>query len=141
MARKVHLIVRGELIADDILIDRVHRMKDVEILQGFAPVEILGEDGVTGVRVRSKADGTERTLEVDGVFVEVGLLPNSAFAIDALDVNETGEIVIDCQTETGAPGVFAAGDVTNVKDKQVVVAAGEGAKAALRANEYILAKR
>ncbi|HJM42705.1 MAG TPA: glutaredoxin, partial [Nitrospinota bacterium] len=80
--------------------------------------------------VRSKADGTERTLEVDGVFVEVGLLPNSAFAIDALDVNETG-----------APGVFAAGDVTNVKDKQVVVAAGEGAKAALRANEYILAKR
>ena len=141
MARKVHLIVRGEFTADDILIDRVHRMKNVEILQGFAPVEILGEDGVTGVRVRSKADGTERTLEVDGVFVEVGLLPNSAFAIDALDVNETGEIVIDCQTETGAPGVFAAGDVTNVKDKQVVVAAGEGAKAALRAHEYILAKR
>ncbi len=141
MARKVHLIVRGEFTADDILIDRVHRMKNVEILQGFVPVEILGEGAVTGVRICSKADGTMRTLEIDGVFVEVGLLPNTAFVMDALDVNETGEIVIDCQTETGAPGVFAAGDVTNVKDKQVVVAAGEGAKAALRAHEYILTKR
>jgi alkyl hydroperoxide reductase subunit F len=141
VSTKVYLIVRGEFSADDILIDRVHRMKNVEILKRHEPLEILGENEVTGVRVRSRDDGAESTLDIDGIFVEVGLLPHSAFAMDVLEVNERGEIIIDCQTTTSAPGVFAAGDVTNVKDKQVIVAAGEGAKAALRAHEYIMAKR
>jgi alkyl hydroperoxide reductase subunit F len=91
--------------------------------------------------VRSRDDHSERTLTIDGVFVEIGLLPNTAFAMDILALNEYGEIVIDCQTQTGVPGVFAAGDVTNVRDKQVLVAAGEGVKAALRAHEYLLVGR
>jgi len=70
-----------------------------------------------------------------------GLLPNTAFVMDVLELNAYGEIVIDCQTRTGVPGVYAAGDVTNVRDKQVLVAAGEGVKAALRAHEYLLAGR
>jgi alkyl hydroperoxide reductase subunit F len=93
------------------------------------------------VRVRARANGGERTLQVDGVFVEVGLLPHTAFVMDVLALNEYGEIIVDCQTNTGVPGVFAAGDVTNVRDKQVIIAAGEGAKAALRAHEYLLTRR
>jgi alkyl hydroperoxide reductase subunit F len=140
-ATRVYLIVRSSYTADDILIDRVTRMPKVEVLLHYETLEILGEQQVSGVRVRSRTDGTERTLHIDGIFVEVGLLPNSAFAMDVLELNERGEILIDCQTHTGVPGVFAAGDVTNVRDKQVIVAAGEGAKAALRAHEYLLTRR
>jgi NADH-dependent peroxiredoxin subunit F len=140
-AEKVYLLVRGDFSADQILIDRTQRMKKVEILKDHVPLEILGKDKVEGVRIKNRSDGSEYSLDISGIFVEVGLLPNTGFVVDALDVNEAGEIVINCQAETGAPGVFAAGDVTNVRDKQVIVAAGEGAKAALRAHEYIMSKR
>ena len=116
-------------------------MEHVEILLNYDTVEVLGEQQVMGLRVRSRLDQSERTLTVDGVFVEIGLLPNTAFVMDVLELNAYGEIVIDCQTCTGVPGVFAAGDVTHVRDKQVLVAAGEGVKAALRAHEYLLAGR
>ena len=140
-AKKVYLLVRADFSADQILVDRVQRMEKVEILKGHEPLEILGKDKVEGVRVKNRSDSSEYRLDISGIFVEVGLLPNTGFVMDALDVNEAGEIVINGQTETGAPGVFAAGDVTNVRDKQIIVAAGEGAKAALRAHEYIMSKR
>lgn len=140
-ASKVYLIVRRNYTADDILVDRITRMEKVEILLGYDTLEILGDQKVNGVRVRSRSDGSERKLNIEGVFVEVGLLPNTAFAMDVLDLNESGEIFVDCQTHTGVPGVFAAGDVTTVRDKQVIVAAGEGAKSALRAHEYLLVER
>ena len=137
----MYLLVRSDYTADDILVERVTRLEHVEVLMQHETVEVLGDNQVTGVRIRSRQDGSERTLDIDGVFVEVGLLPNSAFAMDVLELNEYGEIIIDCQTRTGVPGVFAAGDVTNVRDKQVIVAAGEGSKAALRAHEYLLTQR
>ena len=141
VADKVFLLVREEYTADAVAVDRMARMERLEVFQGWETLEVLGENEVSGVRIKNRGSGEEKTLEIDGLFVEVGLLPNSAFAMDALDVNEIGEIKIDCQTETGVPGVFAAGDVTTVKDKQVIVASGEGAKAALRAHEYIATKR
>ena len=140
-ATHVYLVVRGTYGADDILVDRVTRMEKMEVLLNYDTLEILGEQQVTGLRVRSRAAHSERTLAIDGVFVEIGLLPNTAFAMDVLELNACGEIIVDCQTHTGVPGVFAAGDVTNVRDKQVLVAAGEGVKAALRAHEYLLAGR
>jgi alkyl hydroperoxide reductase subunit F len=140
-ATQVYLIVRSHYTADDILVDRVTRLDKVHVLLGYETLEILGEQQVSGIRVRGQHDGREQTLQVDGVFVEIGLLPNSAFAMDVLELNEYGEIIVDCQTQTRVPGVFAAGDVTNVRDKQVIIAAGEGAKAALRAHEYLLAHR
>jgi alkyl hydroperoxide reductase subunit F len=78
---------------------------------------------------------------VNAVFVEIGLFPNSSFAVDLLRLNHDGEIVVDCDCRTGVKGVFAAGDVTQVRDKQIVVAAGEGAKAALSAYDYLLSTR
>ena len=141
VADKVFLLVRGKYTADAVAVDRMARMERLEVFRGWETLEVLGENEVSGVRIKNRESGEEKTLEIDGLFVEAGLLPNSAFAMDALDVNEIGEIKIDCQTETGVPGVFAAGDVTTVKDKQVIVASGEGAKAALRAHEYIATKR
>jgi alkyl hydroperoxide reductase subunit F len=140
-ATHVYLVVRGTYSADDILVDRVTRLAKVESLLHYDTLEILGTQQVTGLRVRSRNDHSERTLAIDGVFVEIGLLPNTAFAMDVLALNASGEIIIDCQTHTGVPGVFAAGDVTNVRDKQVLVAAGEGVKAALQAHDYLLAAR
>jgi alkyl hydroperoxide reductase subunit F len=140
-ATRVYLIVRSTYTADDILVDRVTRLDQVEVLLGYETLEILGDQQVSGIHVRSRADGSDRTLDISGVFVEIGLLPNTAFAMDVLALNEQGEIGVDCQTNTGVPGVFAAGDATNVRDKQVIIAAGEGAKAALRAHEYLLTSR
>ena len=82
-----------------------------------------------------------RQIPVRAVFIEIGLQPNSGFAVDLVRLNRHGEIEVDCECRTGVPGVFAAGDVTQVRDKQIVVAAGEGAKAALSAQEYLLTRR
>ncbi len=140
-ATHVYLLERSSYTADDILVDRVTRLDKVEPLLHYDTVAVLGQQHVESLRIRSQQDHSERDLPLDGVFVEIGLLPNSAFALDVLKTNEVGEILVDCQTQTGVPGVFAAGDVTNVRDKQVIIAAGEGAKAALRAHEYLLAGR
>ena len=109
--------VHSTYSVDDILVDRVTRMEHVDSLLTYGTVEVLGKQQVTGLRVRSRLDQSERTHTVDGVFVEIGLLLNMAFVMDVLALNAYGEIVIDCQTCTGVPGVFAAGDVTHVRDK------------------------
>ena len=91
-----------------------------------------------GIEIQGLDDKTSRRLDVQGVFIEIGLLPNSDLVVDTLNVNKTGEILIDCECRTGIPGVFAAGDVTDVPYKQVIIAAGEGAKAALSAYNYLI---
>ena len=87
--------------------------------------------------IRDLKTGEEKKLEVGGILVEIGLIPNSEFARDITRLNKSGEIEVNCSGETEIPGLFAAGDVTNVPEKQIVVAAGEGAKAALKAHKYL----
>ena len=79
----------------------------------------------------------QRELDVGGVFIEIGLIPNSEATKAITTLNRIGEVEVNCANETGVPGLFAAGDVTNVPEKQIVVAAGEGAKAALQAHRYL----
>jgi alkyl hydroperoxide reductase subunit F len=93
---------------------------------------------VTGLTVRERETGKTERLAVDGVFVEIGLFPNTGFALDLVDTNERGEIVVDSHCRTGVRGVFAAGDCTDTHDKQIVISAGEGAKAALAAFEDLV---
>ncbi len=88
--------------------------------------------------MRDVRSGETGGSTVDGVFIEVGLFPNSEFALDLLETNVVGEIAVDKHGATGVRGVFAAGDVTDNRDKQIVVAAGEGARAALAAFEYLV---
>jgi alkyl hydroperoxide reductase subunit F len=93
---------------------------------------------VNGLRYKDRATSEEHTEALEGVFVQIGLVPNTEFLKGTLDLSRFGEIVIDDKCHTNLPGVFAAGDVTTVPYKQIVIAAGEGAKAALSAFDYLI---
>jgi len=136
---KVYLVEReSELRADAVMIERARKAPNVEILTDTAVVEIAGDAFVNAVTVRNLKGGEMRRLEVEGVFVEIGLVPNSDFVKGMLRLNPIGEIPVDCASRTGIPGLYAAGDVTDVPDKQIIIAAGDGAKAALGAYSYIV---
>jgi alkyl hydroperoxide reductase subunit F len=127
---------QGRLTADPVLERRVRAEPRVEILLGTAVTEVLGDERVRGVRVRA-AGGAPRDIPLEGLFVEIGLLPNSEPMRGLAPLNGRGEIEVDCACRTPVPGLFAAGDVTGVPYKQIVIAAGEGAKAALSACDYL----
>lgn len=141
VARKVYVVSLSPLTGDPILQDQVMRAAKAEVFTEHKILHILGDSGVTGLEIESLKTGEARTLDVQGVFVEIGLLPNSELVVDTLETNPIGEIVIDTRCHTGVSGVFACGDVTDVPFKQVIVAAGEGAKAALAAYDYIIRQR
>jgi alkyl hydroperoxide reductase subunit F len=137
IAERIYLISITPLTGDHILREKVQEAANVSILTEHQTVEITGDETVSGVRAKDLATGGERVLPVSAVFVEVGLIPNSDFVRGIVALNEFGEILVNCACETGVPGLYAAGDVTNVPAKQIVVAAGEGAKAALQAHQYL----
>jgi alkyl hydroperoxide reductase subunit F len=138
LASKVYLVARSALKADPILIEKLGKEEKVTVLLGFLPKEILGKERVVGIVVKDQKKGEEKEISLDGVFVEVGLVPNTDFLKGLLAVNELGEIIVNCNCETSEEGVFACGDVTNVSGKQIIIACGEGAKAALAAYRYLL---
>jgi alkyl hydroperoxide reductase subunit F len=137
IAEHVYLVSLTPLAGDPILIDKVKSANNLTIFLEHEVLEIKGKNSVEGVRIRDLKSKKEKVLEVGGIFVEIGLIPNSELAKELVTLNRLGEITIDCGSETGVPGFFAAGDVTSVPDKQIVVAAGEGAKAALQAHRYL----
>ena len=124
------------LTGDGVLERRVRALPRVEVRLGTAVTEILGEERVRAVRTR--AGGAVGEVALEGLFVEIGLLPNSDPVRGLAPLNARGEVEVDCACRTAVPGLFAAGDVTNVPYKQIVVAAGEGVKAALSAADYLL---
>lgn len=134
----VYLVVRSRIRADEILVKRLSEAKNVEVLLGYTPERVEGDKKVTSLVVKNKEDGSERELTVDGVFVEAGGIANTSFLPEELEKNNIGEIVTDKECKTNIPGLFAAGDSTNNKFKQIIIAAGEGAVAALAAHEYLL---
>lgn len=138
VAGKVYLVSITPLTADPILVDKMKSSGKVEVFTEHSTNRIIGHRVVEGIEIQGLDDKTSRRLDVQGVFIEIGLLPNSDLVVDTLNVNKTGEILIDCACRTGIVGVFAAGDVTDVPFKQVIIAAGEGAKAALSAYNYLM---
>ena len=140
VARKVHLVARHGIVGDQVLADKVATASGVEVFPHHQPVRIGGTDAVESLSVLDRETWTTTRLAVQGVFVEIGLFPNTAFALDLVDTNERGEIVVDTQCRTGVRGVFAAGDCTDTHDKQIAISVGEGAKAALAAFEYLMAQ-
>jgi alkyl hydroperoxide reductase subunit F len=136
---KVYVVERdAKLRADAIMIKQAEAASNVEILTGTAATEIVGETFVSGMKVDAVDGGKPRQLDVQGVFVEVGLIPNADFAKGVVRLNPVGEIPVDCAARTGVPGLYAAGDVTDVPEKQIIIAAGDGAKAALGAYAYLV---
>ena len=125
-----------ELKADRVLQEKAKSLSNVEIFTSSQTTEVIGEGGkVTGIRVKDRKSGEERTIALDGIFVQIGLAANSAVLKKIVETNRTGEIVIDSHCRTNVPGIYAAGDVSTVPYKQIIIAMGEGAKAALSAFE------
>ncbi len=141
IAKKVHVVSRGPWSGEEWLKDKARSSPGVKQLVGYEPVEIAGDEMVEKLVIRDVETGKQRTLKVDGVFIEVGLSPNSDLILDLARTNQRGEVIVDEWGDTGVRGVFAAGDVTATKDKQIVIAAGEGAKAALAAFDYLISQR
>lgn len=124
------------LKADQVLQEKAKSLPNVEIIVNSQTTEVVGNgEKVTGIRVKDRATGEERLLALDGIFVQIGLAANSGVFRDLVETNRTGEIVIDAHCRTDRPGVYAAGDVSTVPYKQIIIAMGEGAKAALSAFE------
>lgn len=123
-----------ELKADSVLQDKVKTLPNVEIFLSSQTTEAIGNgDKLTSLRVKDRKTDEERVVELDGVFVQIGLIANSSIFREVIEVNRFGEIVIDAHCRTNLPGIYAAGDVSTVPYKQIVIAMGEGAKAALSA--------
>ncbi len=141
IAKKVHVVSRGPWSGEEWLRDKAGSAPGVRPLIGYEPVEIRGGETVEQLVIRDVETRKPRTLVVDGVFIEVGYSPNSALVLDLARTNQRGEVVVDEWGDTGVRGVFAAGDVTANKQKQIVIAAGEGAKAALAAFDYLISQR
>ncbi|MCM8796955.1 MAG: FAD-dependent oxidoreductase [Candidatus Omnitrophica bacterium] len=135
IARKVYLINIGSYLGGDaIMQEKVMASKIITVLNNTRVTAILGDKFVSGLKIMR--NDKEEFLAVEGVFVEIGLVPNSEFASE-IEKNEIGEIRINSRNETNIAGIFAAGDVTDVPEKQIVIAAGEGSKAALNAFRYL----
>ena len=128
----------SELKADTVLQDRLRSLSNVDIHTNARTAEVLGEDHVTGISYEDLNSGEMKELSLDGIFVQIGLVPNTSWIGDAVELNNRGEVVIDRNNNTNVPGIFAAGDVTDQKNKQIIISMGAGANAALNAFDYII---
>jgi thioredoxin reductase len=137
IARELYLVAptHGEL--DTYLGRKLRAGERVTLFENWEPVLVEGDTFARRLAIRSP-QGEERGLDVDAVFVELGLKPHSELVRDWVQVDEDGRVVVNAAAETSVPGLFAAGDVTNAPAEQVLIAIGEGAKAALNAYEYLL---
>lgn len=128
-----------EMKADKVLQDKIHSLKNVDIILNAQTTEVKGDGHkVTGLQYRDRVSGEEHQIALAGIFVQIGLLPNTGWLEGVVERNRMGEIVIDAKCETSVKGVFAAGDCTTVPYKQIIIATGEGAKAALSAFDYLI---
>lgn len=137
IAKQVYLVSQTQLTGDQILVDKLKDISNLTIFLEYEVTEVEGSRRVEGITIRNLKSSEEKRIEVGGVFVEIGLIPNNGLVKGITKLNEHGEVEVTCSCEAGLPGLFAAGDVTNVPEKQIVVAAGEGAKAALQAQRYL----
>ncbi len=136
----VTLLEFGDALrADTVLVDRLKSLKNVDIHTQAQTTEITGANGkVNGLTYIDRASGESFRIELEGVFVQIGLVPNSEWLKGTLELSRHGEIVVDACGQTSLPGVFAAGDVTTVPFKQIIIATGDGAKAALGAFDHLI---
>jgi len=137
IAEHVDLVSLTPLTGDAILVDKLSNAQNLTIYTEHQTEKIESDVMVSGLLIKDVKNGEEKSLKVTGVFIEIGLIPNSEAINELIKLNDRGEVPVNCSGETQLKGLFAAGDVTNVPEKQIVVAAGEGAKAALQAHRYL----
>jgi NADH-dependent peroxiredoxin subunit F len=129
------------LKADQVLVDKLQSLPNVTIIKSARTHQVIGDNGkVTALEYEDRTSGDLKRVDLEGIFVQIGLIPNSSFLKDIVATNKLGEIIIDEKCRTNVPGIYAAGDVTNVPYKQIIIAMGEGAKAGLTSFEDIMLK-
>ncbi len=138
VARNVHHISTSELTADAAVVERVSCLLNLHSYIGYKVLEFTGDLTLAGITIRKKAKAETVSLPVKGAFIAVGLEPNSSLAATLVQLNERREIMIHPDCSTSCAGIFAAGDVTDAFGKRIIIASGEGAKAALAARQYLL---
>lgn len=127
------------LRADAVLQSKLASLPNVQVITSAQTTEVLGDgQRVTGIAYTDRVSGEAREVALEGIFVQIGLLPNSDWLKDVVELSRHGEVLIDARGQTSVPGVFAAGDVTTVPYKQIVIAMGEGARASLSAFDYLI---
>ena len=142
IAKSVTLIeFMPELKADKVLQEKLAEQSNIKTILNSATVKVNGNEFVESIVYKSRETDEEKTLNVEGMFVEIGLSPRSEVVKDLVETNKIGEIIINPENNsTSVAGIFAAGDVTSIRQKQIIIAMGEGAKAALGAFEYLITK-
>jgi alkyl hydroperoxide reductase subunit AhpF len=138
-SKKIYMLVRsGDLKGDAVTQEKVRTHDNVEVIFNAVVEEVLGEDMVTGVRYMDNSANVAKELTLEGVFVQIGSIPNSDFVKGLVELNERGEIIVDHKTQaTSCPGIWAAGDVSDVRYKQNNISAGDAVKAVLHIYETI----
>lgn len=137
LVNQIYIInITPELTGDPVMVEKVTDLEHIRIMNNSEVVAIQGDKLVHSVRLKSN-EGLQKDLPVSGVFIEVGSIPATEYLKGLVKLNESGEILIDEFNSTSTPGIFAAGDITNVVEKQIITAAGEGAKAAIQASIYL----
>lgn len=138
IAKEVHLIVRSRIKADECNIKRYEQKKNITTYLNSVVSKLKGNSMLSGITLKDRDSGKEIDITVDGIFLEIGWIPNTDFLEGLVEMNADKEVIIDINCHTSVPGIYASGDVTIIKTKQIITAAGEGAKAALSAYEYLM---
>lgn len=140
IAKSVTIIEKFTISADKTSVEQVAKLPNVTMFEETDVTEIIGDKYIEGIRVFDRKANKERIINTEGLFVEIGSIPNTALLKDLVELNKWGEVIVNNKQETSLKGLYAAGDVTNYWIRQVIVAAADGAKAALEANNYITKK-
>jgi alkyl hydroperoxide reductase subunit F len=138
IAKEVHLIVRSIIRADEVYVKMFEAQKNIKLHSNSVVTALHGDNLLNAITIKDRLTSDELKINLDGVFAEIGWSPNTEFVSGLVQLNDQKEIIVDINCHTNVPGIFAAGDVTNIKGKQIIIAAGEGAKAALEAYEYLV---
>jgi alkyl hydroperoxide reductase subunit F len=137
IAQSARLIVRSSIRADPVYVKMLESKKNIAVHLNTQITALHGDKFLSAITIRNEF-GEEQKIDLDAVFIEIGWLPNTDILDGFVALNEKKEIIVDINCHTSMAGVFAAGDVTSVKSKQIIIASGEGAKAALEAHDYLL---
>lgn len=142
IVKSIKLIEFGETLkADTVLVNKLKTLSNVEIITNAKTTEVIGDNGkVVAMSFEDRKTNEIKRIDLEGIFVQIGLVPNSSFIKDVVETNKFGEIVIDQKCRTNVQGIYAAGDVTTVPYKQIIISMGEGAKAALTSFEDLMLK-
>ncbi len=138
LAAHVDVVVRSDFKADQADVNRLEEKANVTIHRGWEVIALHGDAFLSGFTIRERRTSQEVRLDEDGVFLDIGWLPNTDFLAGFVELNERNEVVVDENCHTSIDGFYAAGDVTSIHSDQIIIAAGEGAKAALEAYAWVV---